>query len=227
MQKSDDRERFWPALNYRDWRDTATTLHLWTQIVGKVRLALTPWLNHGWHVPLYVNVRGLGTSAIHADSRHVRDRLRFRRPSPGHPLPGCSRARLRPRADVGRDLLSALHGGARRGRHRGHDQRDAERGSRPDPLPRGRSSRLVRLRRQRRRSGVCCCKRIAPFACSAPPFWARRARCTSSGAASTSPSPASRGALHRRIPRRSGIARFRHARGLFARGQQCRLLARQ
>jgi hypothetical protein len=52
-------------LDYLAWRDTATTLHLWTQIVGKVRLALTPWLNHGWQVPLYVNVHGLGTSPIH------------------------------------------------------------------------------------------------------------------------------------------------------------------
>ena len=54
----------WPALNYPDWRGTAQTLQLWTQIVGKVRLALTPWLNHGWHVPLYVTARGLGTSPI-------------------------------------------------------------------------------------------------------------------------------------------------------------------
>ena len=54
----------WPELDYLAWRDTATTLQLWTQIVGKVRLALTPWLNHGWHVPLYVTTRGLGTSPI-------------------------------------------------------------------------------------------------------------------------------------------------------------------
>ncbi len=53
-----------PVLDYAGWRDTATTLQLWTQIVGKVRLALTPWLNHGWHVPLYVTAVGLGTSPI-------------------------------------------------------------------------------------------------------------------------------------------------------------------
>ena len=46
------------------WRETAATLQLWTQIVGKVRLALTPWVNHGWQVPLYVSSRGLGTSPI-------------------------------------------------------------------------------------------------------------------------------------------------------------------
>jgi hypothetical protein len=56
----------WPALDYAQWRDTLQTLHLWTQIVGKVRLTLSPWLNHGWQVPLYVTARGLGTSAIHA-----------------------------------------------------------------------------------------------------------------------------------------------------------------
>ncbi len=57
----------WPALPYPAWSETATTLQLWTQIVGKVRLALSPWLNHGWQVPLYVNAHGLGTSPIHCD----------------------------------------------------------------------------------------------------------------------------------------------------------------
>ncbi|MGA7537829.1 MAG: DUF5996 family protein [Steroidobacteraceae bacterium] len=54
----------WPALSYPAWRDTVSTLHLWAQIVGKVRLALTPWVNHSWQVPLYVTARGLGTSPI-------------------------------------------------------------------------------------------------------------------------------------------------------------------
>src|ERR671916_732990 len=56
----------WPDLPYPSWRDTAATLQLWTQIVGKIRLALTPWLNHGWQVPLYVTARGLSTSPIPA-----------------------------------------------------------------------------------------------------------------------------------------------------------------
>ncbi len=55
----------WPDLAYLGWRDTALTLQLWTQIVGKIRLTLTPWLNHSWQVPLYVTARGLSTSAIH------------------------------------------------------------------------------------------------------------------------------------------------------------------
>ena len=54
----------WPELHYDAWRDTAQTLHLWTQVVGKVRLATTPWLNHSWHVPLYVTARGLTTSPM-------------------------------------------------------------------------------------------------------------------------------------------------------------------
>jgi hypothetical protein len=54
----------WPELSYPAWRETAATLQLWTQIVGKVRLALTPWVNHGWQVPLYVSARGLSTSPV-------------------------------------------------------------------------------------------------------------------------------------------------------------------
>ena len=59
----------WPDIPYLAWRDTCTTLHLWTQIVGKVRLSRTPWLNHSWHVPLYVTSRGLTTSPIPYDDR--------------------------------------------------------------------------------------------------------------------------------------------------------------
>jgi len=54
----------WPELPYAAWKETRTTLHLWTQIVGKIRLARTPWLNHSWHVPLYLTTRGLTTSPI-------------------------------------------------------------------------------------------------------------------------------------------------------------------
>ena len=54
----------WPALPLDAWRETKDTLHLWTQIVGKIRLALAPMVNHWWQVPLYVNARGLTTSAM-------------------------------------------------------------------------------------------------------------------------------------------------------------------
>jgi len=59
-----DNDQRWPELPYAAWKDTRDTLHLWTQIVGKIRLALTPWLNHSWHVTLYVTARGLTTSPI-------------------------------------------------------------------------------------------------------------------------------------------------------------------
>ena len=57
-------QQAWPELPYAAWRDSAETLQLWTQIVGKIRLARTPWLNHSWHVALYVTARGLTTSPI-------------------------------------------------------------------------------------------------------------------------------------------------------------------
>jgi hypothetical protein len=57
----------WPELEYRQWRETALALQLWLQIAGKVRLALTPWLNHSWQVPFYITARGLSTSPIPHD----------------------------------------------------------------------------------------------------------------------------------------------------------------
>ncbi len=59
-----ERAQFWPALPFESWKATAETLHMWTQIVGKVRLTLAPWVNHSWHVTLYVTSRGLTTSPI-------------------------------------------------------------------------------------------------------------------------------------------------------------------
>jgi len=54
----------WPELPYGAWKDTRDTLHLWTQIVGKIRLAQVPWQNHSWHVTLYVTARGLTTGPM-------------------------------------------------------------------------------------------------------------------------------------------------------------------
>src|ERR1700748_743501 len=59
----------WPELRYENWRDTCATLQLWTQIIGKIRLTNTAWLNHSWHVALYVTARGLTTSPIPAAGR--------------------------------------------------------------------------------------------------------------------------------------------------------------
>src|SRR5690348_17505015 len=54
----------WPSLPFAAWRDTRATLHLWTQVVGKIRLAQAPPVNHWWQVPLYVSARGLTTSPM-------------------------------------------------------------------------------------------------------------------------------------------------------------------
>jgi len=59
----------WPDLPYGAWKETCSTLHLWTQVAGKIRLAQTPWQNHSWHVPLYLTTRGLTTSPIPHGSR--------------------------------------------------------------------------------------------------------------------------------------------------------------
>jgi hypothetical protein len=59
----------WPCLSYEDGKDTLATLHLWLQVVGKIRLALAPMVNHWWQVTLYVTSRGLTTSAIPSGER--------------------------------------------------------------------------------------------------------------------------------------------------------------
>ena len=59
-----DQPECWPALPLESWKDTYATLHMWTQMIGKVRLRLTPLVNHWWNVPLYVSARGLTTSLI-------------------------------------------------------------------------------------------------------------------------------------------------------------------
>ena len=59
-----DAGRAWPALELHEWLATRDTLQRWLQIVGKVRLTQTPWINHSWHATLYVTARGLTTSTI-------------------------------------------------------------------------------------------------------------------------------------------------------------------
>ncbi|HEX4269006.1 MAG TPA: DUF5996 family protein [Steroidobacteraceae bacterium] len=86
----------WPELTYANWRETAATLQLWTQIAGKLRLALTPWVNHGWQVPLYVTARGLGTSPIPAGAEILEMEFDF--------IAHC----LRMRTSLGEERLLAL-----------------------------------------------------------------------------------------------------------------------
>lgn len=59
----------WPELSIAEWKDTQATLHMWTQIVGKIRTSLMPWINHSWHVTMYVTPRGLTTLAMPYEQR--------------------------------------------------------------------------------------------------------------------------------------------------------------
>ncbi len=111
----------WPELDWAKWRDTAAHLHLITQIVGKVRLALTPWLNHSWHVALYVTPNGLTTSPMPA--------------GPGRTLQidlNLSTSRLI--VATSDEHASQCRPAAERSRHRGDGKRHAERDSRRDPV---------------------------------------------------------------------------------------------
>src|SRR5688500_10217634 len=65
----DCRLEAWPSLPLDAWHETCAALHLWTQIVGKIRLSLSPWVNHSWHTTLYVTATGLTTSAVPYGSR--------------------------------------------------------------------------------------------------------------------------------------------------------------
>src|ERR1051326_5282454 len=60
----------WPAPPLQEWEETRATLHMWTQIVGKIRLEQTPLVNHWWNVPLYVSARGLTTTAMPYEERN-------------------------------------------------------------------------------------------------------------------------------------------------------------
>lgn len=102
----------WPELPLAAWKDTYATLHLWTQIVGKIRLVQTPWLNHSWHVVLYVTSRGLTTSAIPFGNRTFQldfdflDHVLRLQSSDG----GETKVELRPRtvADFHADVMARL-----------------------------------------------------------------------------------------------------------------------
>ncbi len=76
---SDQSQERWPELPLAAWRESYATLHLWTQVVGKVRLTRSPWLNHSWHVALYVTARGLSTSPIPDGTRTFEIEFDFHR----------------------------------------------------------------------------------------------------------------------------------------------------
>ena len=103
----------WPPLPLEEWAETYATLHMWTQVVGKVRLARAPMINHWWQVPLYVTVRGLTTSPIPDGARTFQidfdflDHQLVIQTSDGGerriPLRSC------PVADFHREVMEALH----------------------------------------------------------------------------------------------------------------------
>ncbi len=82
-----DRTAVWPSLPLAAWHDTYATLHMWTQMVGKIRLVLSPPVNHWWHVTLYVTSRGLTTSPIPYGSRTFTIDFDFRATLGGRLLP--------------------------------------------------------------------------------------------------------------------------------------------
>ena len=124
----DDAGIVWPELRYQAWHETAATLHLCTQIAGKVRLALTPWLNHSWQVPLYVTARGLSTSSIPVGGETLEiDRARetIEESKAREREAGASAG-----AADGRRFLRSGDRSPDRHRRCGYHTRDAERGAR-------------------------------------------------------------------------------------------------
>ena len=178
-------DEVWPALPFDEWRETCATLHLYCQIVGKMRLALTPWINHSWHVTLYVTARGLTTSLVPHGSRsfeieldlvggavaiRTTDGAERRLPLVARPVAGFHDALLAQLAEL--DLPVTIHGVPNEVR-------------RSDPVPRGPRGAGVRSR-----AGAALLARARPGRpraerASAPASSARSARSTSSGAAST------------------------------------------
>ena len=176
----------WPELPYAAWKDTCATLQLWTQIVGKIRLALMPWLNHSWHVTLRVTARGLATPLISTATHDFQIELDFIdhtlwiRTADGH----TRQVMLRPVsvAEFYADVMIALD---ELGIRVAIDEMPNEI---PDAIPVQRGPRARRLRSGLRQPVLA---RAAARArgvrrASAPRSSARRARCISSGAASTS-----------------------------------------
>lgn len=103
----------WPELILAEWQDTLATLHMWTQIVGKIRLETTPLINHWWNVPLYVSARGLTTSPMHYEDRIFEIEFDFIDHKVHVACSDGARTALRLRsqsvADFYKELMSALH----------------------------------------------------------------------------------------------------------------------
>ena len=182
----------WPELTLAEWTGTRDALHLWTQVVGKVRLRLEPMVNHWWQVPLYVSARGLTTSLMEADGLGLEMEFDFLT----HRLEvrtahGAYAARRTPSA-VGRRLLRRHHGGSGRGRRTRHHQSVAP-GAPPTwwPFPDDTATRPYDADAVQR-FWLALVQMHRVMQSSAPASRARSVRCTSSGVRPTWPLPASR-----------------------------------
>ena len=190
MTATHDADPIWPDLSYAAWSETLATLQLWTQIVGKIRLTLTPWLNHSWQTPLYVTARGLGTSPIPIGAEifeiefdFVVHRLNVRTSRGAErflPLKAQSVADFFARPSIS-STASALRSRSKRRRTKFRIRSAFRRTGRTPPMTRPPPIA----------SGARSCRRIASSSSSAAALSARRARSISSGAASISRSPGS------------------------------------
>ena len=219
----------WPSLPLEAWSETCATLHMWTQIVGKIRLAQSPWINHSWHVTLYVTARGLTTSPIpHGDSTFEIDfdfidhQLIVQVSDGAHRRP-CALEPQSVAAFYGRLMEEMRKLGLHVKIHR-----KPERGSRPDPFRPGRGSPLVRSRSTPTGSGESSCRRTGSSRSSARRFIGK---CSPVHFFWGGPDLAVTRFSGRRAPEHPGRdsqpARLGHPRGLLARSQQLRLLARR
>ena len=214
----------WPPLPLAEWNDTRDTLHMWTQIVGKTRLALAPMVNHWWQVTLYVTARGLTTSAMPYGTARLRGGVRLHRSRARDPRRATARAwscrsrRARSRTST-RRTWPAL-------RSLGIDVRiwpvPVEIAT-PIPFAEDRDARVVRCRAPRtllagprRRPTACSRSFRGRFLGKASPvhfFWGSfDLACTRFSGARAPPASG----------RRSGLARLRDARGLLARRASAR-----
>ncbi len=215
----------WPSLPLAEWRETCATLHLWTQVVGKIRLAQAPPVNHWWQVPLYVTSRGLTTSPIPYGGAQLSDRFRFHRSSPGDRASDGAMTGLRAAAARGRRFLCRGDAPAARARSRHPDLDDAGRNPRSDPVRATTATTPPTTPNTPTASGGCWRRPTGSLPCSAARFLGK-----------ASPVHFFWGSFDLAVTRfsgrrgaaASGRAQHRrpgHPRGLFARGQQLRFLA--
>ena len=186
MNAMTDADPIWPDLSYTGWSETLATLQLWTQIVGKIRLTLTPWLNHSWQTPLMSPPADLGTSPIPIGNEifeiefdFIAHRLNVRTSGGAETVLPLKAQSV---ADFYHATLDLLNGV-------GVPVAIKETPNEvPNPIRFSQDRTHARLRRSRRpiASGARSCRRTASSSSSVAALSARRARSISSGAASIS-----------------------------------------